>query len=200
MSDNAYANLVNRYKIAEHVLTECYRQKQVVGRAVQASFESIALSSAFFRGDKVEKFRRDHEAMTNLSNRLAFVNRGGYSKSYLPVATLADLRRELDRVITGYPRWIHWPSIVAMVDSDSRIPKTWMAELQRAQAEVIDQSRIQDIKGLEYQHAFLFLGPDLQKRIGQVVNGQGQKGYFDTRLLRIPISRAKDSVVVFGLT
>jgi len=199
LSDNRYARLIEKHVISEHVLTECYRQKRVVGRAAQATFHSIAMSSAYYRPDKIDKFRQDHERLTSLSNNARFVNRGGYSKSYLPRAKIEDVRYEVNRICSRYPRWTHWPSTVVIVDSEAHMPRLWLNELEPVQAEVVDETAIQDIKGLEYQHAFLFLGPNLQRRISEVINGQGQKGYFDTRLLRIPISRAKDSVVVFGL-
>jgi len=199
LSDTNFDSLVKKNRITVHQLTQCYRQKKNVGRAAQSAFNAIARSSAFFRSDKIEKFRQDHQALTRFSNQVTFVNPGGYSKSYLPRATITDLRIELDRVSARYPRWTHWPGILAVVDSDAKMPTPWINLVRAAGADVVDRTDIDQIKGVEYQHAFLFFGPDLQKRIKEVVNGQGKNGYFETRLLRIPLSRAKDSVVVFGL-
>jgi hypothetical protein len=184
LSDKSFRNLVTKHDVAVHQLRQCYRQKKTVGRAAQSAFNVIAQSSAFLRDDKIAKFRHDHEELTRISNSIAFVNPGGYSRSYLPKAALADLRSELDRVSRRYPRWKHWPGIVAVIDSESSMPREWVAELEAAGADIVDRSALGEIKGLEYQHAFLFFGPDLQKRITEVVNGQSRTGYFETRVPR----------------
>jgi superfamily I DNA/RNA helicase len=58
-------------------------------------------------------------------------------------------------------------------------------------------SQLTEIKGLEFQHAFLFIGQALFRDLQEGFSGSGQATYHRRRLLRIPFSRAKDSLVTF---
>ena len=56
-----------------------------------------------------------------------------------------------------------------------------------------------DVKGLEFQHVFIFINKTLFDEIHNGFKGTGTRVYEKRRLLRIPFSRAKDSLVTFAL-
>ena len=53
------------------------------------------------------------------------------------------------------------------------------------------------IKGLEFQHVVLLLSPSRYHAAESGFTGSGLRLYDEYRLLRIPFSRAKDSLAVF---
>jgi hypothetical protein len=53
------------------------------------------------------------------------------------------------------------------------------------------------VKGLEFQHAFLVLGSAVHDELENGFKGSGTARYQRRRLLRIPFSRPKDSLVTF---
>jgi len=71
--------------------------------------------------------------------------------------------------------------------------------MNRVKAKIITLDEIRSIKGLEFQHVFLFLKRDLYEQVEYGFKGSGQRVYNQRRLLRIPFSRAKDSLVTFVL-
>jgi len=54
------------------------------------------------------------------------------------------------------------------------------------------------VKGLEYQHVALVLSRERLIAVQNGFSGTGRRLYNDYRLLRIPFTRAKDSLAVFA--
>jgi hypothetical protein len=63
--------------------------------------------------------------------------------------------------------------------------------------EIVDLGRLGSIKGLEYQHVILILSERRYRELQEGFSGSGPRLYQDYRLLRIPFTRAKDSIAVF---
>ena len=57
--------------------------------------------------------------------------------------------------------------------------------------------RLQEVKGIEFQHSFFVISLRLFVELNVGFRGSGQKLFHQRRLLRIPFSRAKDSIVTF---
>ena len=60
-------------------------------------------------------------------------------------------------------------------------------------------SSVADMKGLEFQHVLMFLSPARFRGLTEQFDKSGKPEYNARRLLRIPASRAKDSLIIFVL-
>src|SRR5262249_13350114 len=132
------------------------------------------------------------------ANSLTFRNPSGYAASY-PNATLADWRLHLSWMSKQGGLSAHWPALLVVVDENTKLPPAWSRELEPLPHERFPLSKIQvAIKGLEYQHVVLVLSRDRLNAIERGFTGSGRPLYNEFRLLRIPFTRAKDSIGVFG--
>ncbi len=197
--DNTFRRWQERYAVTTHVLSECYRQKRVVGQRAKTIAKIIGESTPFLVPEKVEAFNRNHSLLTAWANDTTFPNPHGYEQTY----TNADLdtwRREIRR-IWERPLWRHTePLLVARLGIDGHGPDLagrWRRVVQSLEAVIINGDDIERVKGLEFQHAFLIVSGELYDELEHGFGGSGQARYFARRLLRIPFSRAKDSVVTF---
>jgi hypothetical protein len=194
LSDVQYSSWLQN-GVHEVQLSECYRQKENVGRATLKLMNAIRTSAPYLDERKIQSFHNQHELVSQLSCRLSFPNPDGYVREYRP-ADFDDLRHELARIRSA-PRWNHWHHLLAVIDERVALSARWMAELSAADAQVVLKEDVESIKGLEYQHAFLLFPESIYAEIEQGFSGTGRRGYDARRLLRIPFSRAKDSVAVF---
>jgi hypothetical protein len=195
VSDRDFANLLARFKAERLELNCCYRQKAKVGKAARAAAEVIARSTPFLDAGKIKAFHDEHRNLGKLANSLSYPNPRGYVQTY-PNARKGHLAQELER-IKGFPAWRHWPGALAFMDDGVKLPAAWMRLLEEAGVQIVERARIQSIKGLEYQHVLLFLHGDTYVNVHEGFAGAGRALYASARLLRIPYSRAKDSLVVF---
>jgi len=176
-------------------LDECYRQKEAVGRQTKLLIDKIAQSSPFLADYKVAAHHLEHRGLTYLANNLRFPNPGGHVEIHED-ARIEDLRKELKR-IRSKPLWRHWPPLLVVVDPNLKLPKDAEAALEAVPHENVVLGTGDSIRGLEYQHVFLFVKPDLFRELLNGFDGSGQAEYQRRRLMRIPFSRAKDSLVTF---
>ena len=201
-SDDRFAKLARRFKATEHTLHTCYRQKRNVGMAAMRVIQVIAESTPFLHEAKVRDYRSAHAGLTGISNNLEFPNPLGYAQAYIP-ASCEDLQAELDRILhQPGGLWAHTtPLLVAVLDRESfRLPRWFAKELAASGITYKFTGQFMDIKGLEFQHVFVVASQGLLVDLEQGFSGTGRSLYSWRRLLRIPFTRGKDSVVTFGLT
>jgi hypothetical protein len=180
-------------------LRSCYRQKEALGRASKRVMDSLAKSSPFLHAPKVEGFGDEHELMYRVANDMTFPNPHGYERTYLN-AVPNDLRREAAR-IRRTPLWSHTAPVLLAVDATADVLWDWEKLLKGLS--YIDVrfdpdghwSELLSIKGLEFQHVFLVIGQDLYQVLEKGFRGSGRTVYHARRLVRIPFTRAKDSLV-----
>jgi hypothetical protein len=196
MSDGQYRTLVGGEEVLEWVLRASYRQKENVGRSALSVANVVAASSPFLDDTKRERYARESRSLTRLANDLLFRNPSGYAASH-PEATLTAWRDHLAWIGAQRGLWQHWPPLLVVVDEDTTLPKLWRAELQRVEHERVALRDIATIKGLEYQHVMLLLSAARYDDITEGFSGTGRRLYDEYRLLRIPFSRAKDSLAIF---
>ena len=119
-------------------------------------------------------------------------------------ATLEDFREELERV-KGHQagQWGYWPPLLVAVIDDGmdQLPPEWSRYLRSSGVHhhVLGPGELAKAKGVEYQHVFLIMGNELFKHLDAGFEGSGRNLYEHRRLLRIPYSRAKDSLALFAL-
>jgi DNA helicase IV len=98
--------------------------------------------------------------------------------------------------------WQHCPAVLILrIDCSLRqAARRLLAPLLRKSfTRELDFSDVGSIKGLEFQHVILLMPKELFAELQSGFTGTGQRTYNYRRLLRIPFSRAKDSLVAFGL-
>lgn len=197
ITDAEFRGMCETYDIMVFGLESCYRQKQNVGQAARKMMDVIAQSTPFLKREKIHQFRQEHEGLTELSNDLSFPTPAGYTETYSP-SDSADLESELRRISEG-PRWWHWDPLLIVFDPETSVPDAYMDLVERCDISWRSCSirDVGQIKGLEFQHVFLFLGEKLFGQLERGFEGSGQAEYAARRLIRIPVSRAKDSLVTF---
>ena len=194
VQDEVFAEFVGESHVDAHCLDTCYRQKENVGKQAQVAMNRVALATPFRRDDKVRAFSEAHQHLTDLANDLKFENPSGYVEIYKETSQEL-LALEFAR-IRERPLWKHWPPLLLVKESRSR--DSWVeGAFENVNYEVCQLHDTERIKGLEYQHVFLFLKRETFKQLEGGFEGTGRSTYNLGRLLRIPFSRAKDSLVVF---
>jgi hypothetical protein len=201
VSDDEFARLVRETGASVHELRLCYRQKANVGEQARQAAKVIAESTPYLDESKKRTFAKEHAKLTAVANDLHFTNPHGYLKVY-PEAGVLEWRNEVRR-ITRTPGllWGHAPSllVVNLHPGMKTLPPACLQELNRfpAMYRVIGGGELSAVKGLEFQHVFLILDLATQSAVQSGFHGSGVRIYDSRRLLRIPFSRAKDSLVTF---
>lgn len=201
VSDSALDEVIEEYSARKYELKTCYRQKETIGRATKRVMDRIAESTPYLDKGKVQDFRERHNLVYRLSNDLRFPNPSGYERTYTD-ASPKDVRAEVKRLRSS-PLWSHVVPLLVVVDSTCLTNWNWeklLEDVAYHSLEFDPSSRhpsLRAIKGLEYQHAFLIINYRLARELELGFEGTGKSLYRARRLLRIPFSRAKDSLVTF---
>jgi hypothetical protein len=181
-----------------HELHSCYRQKEAIGQKVLAMTRVLARSSPYASRSNKEQFAQTHTRLLSEYNRLDFVNPLGYFHVYQRNC-LDALSKELRRLAKS-PLWQHWPGILFVLDSEGypEIPPNLKDLIKgvRRQSRVVLSRDVEDIKGVEFQHVFMVLTQATLDALQQPFSKVGLREYDRRRLFRIPVSRAKDSLVL----
>ena len=200
-NDGAYDTLVRLLDAKPYQLTACYRQKEVVGLAAKRVMDTVAESTPFLAEEKIAAFKCGHDRVYSIANTMSYPNRYGHEETYTD-ATVNNFRKEIRR-IKRRPLWQHSAPMLLVVEkglaSDSW---SWAEELKDipfVQLEIHSggYGMLQEVKGIEFQHSFFVISSKLFKELNVGFRGSGQKLFHQRRLLRIPFSRAKDSIVTF---
>ncbi len=198
ITDSNYRSLIKNYRAEDFTLTTCYRQKQNVGQTTQHAANVIAASSAYLAEGKVENYRGNRTQLTKLANDLVFRNPHGYTNLYRQ-ATVQHVRDEINRIYKPSLLWPHGYNLLAVEPSPGSLHSDCYELMHRVRVKIIAINEIKTVKGLEFQHVFLFLERIVYEQVEHGFQGSGRAIYEQRRLLRIPFSRAKDSLVTFVL-
>jgi hypothetical protein len=198
LSDADYSGMVEAHEAKEWRLRDCYRQKEVVGRHALQIATRVAESSPYLDESKQRRHAKAHRKLTNRANFLTFRNPSGHAVTY-PHGTLRDWREHVRWIARQAPLWTHWAPVLVIIEDGVELPPRWVQELDGADVtyELIRLRDLQTVKGLEYQHVVLVLSHERHADLERGFSGSGRRLYNDYRLLRIPFTRAKDSVAVF---
>lgn len=198
LTDADYRRMVDEHNAGEERLRSSYRQKEIVGRYALEVATTVAASSPFLDDQKQRRYAKERRKLTNRANFLRFPNPSGHTATH-PDATLADWRTHVAWIAGQTLLWTHWPPLLVIVDDDTSLPPPWLDELEKLNLrhELIRLSELEQVKGLEYQHVALVLSSVRHHDLQRGFSGSGRRLYNDYRMLRIPFTRAKDSVAVF---
>lgn len=202
-----------------HWLHTCYRQKAEPGAFAYEVSKLRAQSSPF--GDEKKKRRHWQERAdyVALANEVEFANPSGFAGRY-PSASAEDWGAYLDWV-REMVEWDddngivdRWAPLLVLVHGFDAFPVSWErpsndeAHLFIASAHLPDggvhprvaSDWVQEVKGLEYRHVAVLLPADELNEVTTTTSGDTQAKFEERRRLRIPFSRARDSLAVFGVT
>lgn len=198
LADATFDTLVKITRANVFGLDECYRQKENVGSATQKALRILSESTPFLADYKIEEFRDQHLGVNSLGQEFTFPNPHGYVQVYTEWSS-EDVSREIER-IRKRSHWTHWPSSLIVVDdeysTDLESFRSIFADCG-VRCEAVQLSDVAYVKGLEYQHVVLFIDQSTFEDLEHGFQGSGQARYAMYRLMRIPLSRPKDSQVVF---
>ena len=106
----------------------------------------------------------------------------------------------MERLAQSPRLWKHWPPYLIALDPTLSVATLaiWTELLAPLSNNcTIKLGETDKIKGVEFQHVILVLPASVYAELQNGFEGATQRGYAARRLLRIPISRAKDSITVF---
>ena len=165
----------------------------------------VASSTPFLADYKIDDHREQHQKLTALANEIIFVNPAGYVQYYVE-ATVENIQSEVNRILREeWLLWRHHPGLLVVEGladgyTLSEASRTALLPLeQRNHTRTVSLEETGQIKGLEFQHVFIFIDLKLFEEIQYGFSGTGRRVYQSRRLLRIPFSRAKDSLVTFAI-
>jgi len=158
----------------------------------------VAESSPFLADAKQLAYAGKRREVTGLANTVDFPNPSGFVRTYLE-ATLDDWTSHLRWIRSQPGLWRHWEPLLVILDRPDSLPTEWEGSLARLELgrQVVKLRDLQRVKGLEYQHVVMILTEPRYRSLQGGFVGSGQPRYQEYRLLRIPFSRAKDSIAVF---
>lgn len=199
ISDRDLKVYIGGQRIQHHRLRNCYRQTQTVGVRSVAFLRHISTRfTKHVSETNIKMFAREHQLSVESANDMRFVSPGG-SARIIENATIDDVREELDAIALR-PLWQQWYPVCVVVEHGVKGIKSLKTNVGRVRGEVIEFSDTKAMRGVEYQHVLVLLSRDTLHRI--MVTGRSglsTDDYLAARNMRIPFSRATDSMVVFGL-
>jgi hypothetical protein len=199
VTDRTFSSFVESVGAELRWLHTCYRQKAEVGRAAMSVAAVVAESSPFLETSKRKKFADGQKDLTARVNGIEFINPTGLvTKSDRPEPMRwADHIAMLMRLEHQGRLWQNWPSVLVVVDPAADVPSEWQRIRDVVDVEEVTLDQLEEIKGLEYQHVVLLLDTSTFDAVEHGVEGAGQNRYADLRRLRIPFTRARDSLATF---
>lgn len=187
-----------------HALSSCYRQKQRLGEVAYTAARNIAeRSSAYAASEKISGYTRARQGLAALCNQASFPNPSGWADLHAS-ATFEDwanyvayVRKQLDqdRQSGGIV-----PDPAFLVVASAGVPKGWLKEASDLPLRVVERPYETAIKGLEFNHVAVFVDGDEMRALTEGLTSTGRAVFDDkVRPLRIALSRARDSMCVFGV-
>lgn len=199
VSDEEFDQLIEALEADAWWLETCYRQKEAVGAAAMEVAKIVARSTPFLAGAKKAKFAAEHRTLPARANSLRFVNPTGIvrsTSSYEP-AVWTDHLHYLIKLKQAGQFWTHAPPLLVILDRKATLPSQWAQALGILGVTPLPLTDVQAIKGLEYQHVVLLLDDSTYRATQKGFEGSGQAHYAEYRRLRIPFTRARDTLGVF---
>lgn len=198
ITDAEYEATLARHGATQHRLSSCYRQKEAPGEYAFQVARVVAESSPFLADAKQLAYASQRREVTGLANTVDFPNPSGFVRTYLG-ATLDEWASHLQWIRSQPGLWRHWEPLLVILDRPDSLPAEWEGSLARLELarQVVELRDLKRVKGLEYQHVVMILTEARYQSLQGGFVGSGQPRYQEYRLLRIPFSRAKDSIAVF---
>ena len=192
---------------SQHHLSACYRQKEKLGEIAYKAARTITeRSSAYAASEKITAYTKAREELRSLCNQASFPNPSGWADLHERATFehwakyIAFVREQLrrDRQMGGS---VPDPALLVVASRRSGgAPKGWLEQASAIPLRLVEGSYEDEIKGLEFNHVALLLGPDEIEALTKGLTKTGRLTFdMAVRPLRIALSRARDSMCVFGV-
>ncbi len=194
LTDETFFGWAADNAVQMHSHTVCYRQKENVGRAAAAV---MGLASGRTTN------QRYRERLRAIADEITYVNPTGIVRS-LDAPTLSDV--ESIAAFLGDQRWTfwtYWPPVLLAVERGCDLPAEWEQVLTEAvnrdappgtsYIQKVDLEDVASVRGLEFQHVVMVISEG-SAEAARYLTGRNMAELDRLRLLRIPYSRAKDSL------
>jgi hypothetical protein len=190
--------VIQKTKAKVYELNICYRQRQRLAAKVTEMTDNLANSSPFLDKDKVANFAENYSDLLRRFNKPESSYPLGDFKSYIRPSTEVFTQR-IEALTTKPGLWTHTPPFLIVFDTNLKDKFQKIFELieDDNQFKVIWSNQIEDIKGIDYQHVIVFLAQGTFDALQKPFHGSGRATFNGRRLLRIPFSRARDSLSLF---
>lgn len=191
VTDQRFFDVTRKFAVQMHRLKACYRQKAELG-AYASEFDEAVLRA----GSAADLQRVLQTQMSDLT----FVNLGGVLTARDPAheADWEELVEWLRR--QSFSRlWSHWPPVLFVHDAGPRGPRLGRAlrdSLGDAMVREIALDEAASVRGVEFQHVVLVLDGRAADAVFRSFASTSAVEQNRLRLLRIPITRARDSLSV----
>ena len=183
--------------VSDWVLRDCYRQKEEAGKQALALSRQIAASSPYANASRVRDKHERHQRVHEYALSMEFTNPSGYFIAPEKTSRSA-VAAHVDWVLQQNPRQTGWPDVAIVVGQDVALSDKVIAELSELYADQVAEWQITSLlKGLDYNHVIVFLAPEAWDGAFKGFQASGERKYDQWRKLRIPFSRARDSLAVF---
>lgn len=200
ITDNEFKKLIG--EDSYYILRNCYRQRENIGKQTKHIIDMVAKSTPFLNKAKINNYNAERTRVTSLANDLNFVHTNGYIETYTNYS-IKNLRTEITRIEGSWDKWTHAPGLLIITfnqkitEQEQGLLSSLLGSSYATILEIVNLDELISIKGLEYQHILMFIDKELFDYINNGFDGSGRRVYNQRKLMRIPFSRAKDSVVTF---
>lgn len=185
-------------------LSLCYRQRKLIGKRTKPMLVNLSSASKYLREEKTLREQSLRERVRGYSSSLVFTNPGG-RVWIVPSATVAKMKQTLDEwlgFLRGRELWENWPAFLVLFDQDipgldSLVRQLWMP--LGSSARILSLEEVFSIRGSEFQHVVMYLRSLDLDRMVTGFRGLGAPETNRLRSLRIPLTRSRDSTVIYGI-
>ena len=187
-----------RTKASEHNLSICYRQRKRLASMVTDMTDVLAKSSPYGRDDKVEDFATKYSDLLTRYNKLECHYPEGEYKVTLH-GSVDILTRRIDSLCKTDGLWTHSPPILIVIEGQLETElESWVSSRHnKKQVRVEWSNQSENFKGVDFQHVVIVLSKQTYDALQEPFRVSGTIVFNARRLLRIPFSRARDSLSLF---
>jgi hypothetical protein len=180
-----------------YILSACYRQRAALAQRVVQMTDVLARSNPYLAEVRMDDFEAKYGEVLQSFNSLEFrYPRGSFRAFHVGDA---GLRAHIKKVVEAPRQWKHCPPLLVVYDQEGfdDVPRSsGLSRLPEHRGTIISSNEVWRIKGLEYQHAVVWLAGSTYQSLQKPFSGSGERRYHNRRLLRIVASRARDSLTI----
>jgi len=160
----------------------------------------LAFSSPFLRSDRVEEFTENYSELLTRFNTPKYNYPLGEYK-VCRHGSIDNLAQRIIEILEKPDLWIHSPPLLVVIDEQlrSQFESFFEADLNENHIKIVRSNQVEDIKGVDFQHVVIVLLENTFTALQAPFQGSGKAKFNNRRLLRIPFSRARDSLSLIVL-
>lgn len=198
-TNEEFSKAIERTKATVYELKTCYRQRERLAEKVSNMTDVLAGSSPFLRQDKIADFAANYSDLLSHFNKPEYVYPLGEYKIYHTgsLEVIKERIVELGKLGT----WTHSPSFLFVIDRELKSVPLFDELINKLNdgklCKSIWSNQVKDVKGVDFKHVLVILSKETLEALQQPFQGSGRPKFNDRRMMRIPFSRARDSLSLF---